>query len=247
MGGIQESELDRLLPLMDVDGNGRIDHLEFVGQFTTLRTAVMRTTLYYVYRYVQDIHRLLLSQRAASYKGGELDELNSWELSRVLSGSRGPQSELVLPKGDLENARKLLPQQDVDPQKEVTERGPPIQPDAGSDISKFTVELIGDCEAIDSKGKTWELMPDPLCLPATALVKPSRGLQDPRPHSSITTSPRQDRSTVNEIAHLQRPEQENANSSTPEQSLSEKRLQQAQDEVAVRLREEGPVVAPHAP
>lgn len=60
--GVQEKDMDRLLEIMDEDGNGTLEHDEFVEQFTQMRTLKEKTTLYFLLKFVQNIEKGLEQQ-----------------------------------------------------------------------------------------------------------------------------------------------------------------------------------------
>lgn len=60
--GVREQDMDQLLEIMDEDGNGTLEHEEFIEQFTQMRTLVEKTTLYFLLKFVQNIQASLLQQ-----------------------------------------------------------------------------------------------------------------------------------------------------------------------------------------
>lgn len=61
--GVSEKHVSGLLKLMDRDGSGTLDYMEFVEEFTHMRSHVVKTTVYYLHKYVEDIHEMVAAQK----------------------------------------------------------------------------------------------------------------------------------------------------------------------------------------
>lgn len=62
--GVHEDNLEGLLKLIDEDRSGTLDSTEFVKQFTRMRTLVLRTEVFYLVKYVENIQSTLHRQEA---------------------------------------------------------------------------------------------------------------------------------------------------------------------------------------
>merc|ERR1712232_1307312 len=60
--GVEPAEFQGLIEIMDSDGNGVLSTDEFVKQLFELRTHVLKTSLYYVLKYVEKINRGMEAQ-----------------------------------------------------------------------------------------------------------------------------------------------------------------------------------------
>lgn len=60
--GVQEKDVDSLLLLMDEDGSGTLEQAEFIENFTTMRTLVEKSTLFFITKHVESIGTKLLYQ-----------------------------------------------------------------------------------------------------------------------------------------------------------------------------------------
>jgi len=60
--GVSEKDMDGLLKLMDTDGNGTLDNDEFIEQFTQMRTLIVKTTIFYLLKYVESIRASMSEQ-----------------------------------------------------------------------------------------------------------------------------------------------------------------------------------------
>eukprot|EP00928_Gymnodinium_smaydae_P043695 TRINITY_DN29230_c0_g2_i1.p1 TRINITY_DN29230_c0_g2~~TRINITY_DN29230_c0_g2_i1.p1 ORF type:complete len:653 (-),score=71.16 TRINITY_DN29230_c0_g2_i1:224-2182(-) len=71
--GVEEQEIEGLFDIMDEDGNGSLDFGEFIRQFYEMRTHVVKTSVYYVLKYVQKLtssHEKLVDElRNQGYSG----------------------------------------------------------------------------------------------------------------------------------------------------------------------------------
>merc|ERR1712178_485954 len=61
--GILESDIDGLLKLMDRDGDGLLNHKEFVEELTKMRSLVLKTSVYQIYRFSEHMFDIVCSNK----------------------------------------------------------------------------------------------------------------------------------------------------------------------------------------
>merc|ERR1712060_171387 len=85
--GVSEKDMDGLLKLMDTDGNGTLDNDEFIEQFTQMRTLIVKTTVFYLLKYVENIRASLTDYGETTER--LLDEVT--DIKRQLRSSHATQ------------------------------------------------------------------------------------------------------------------------------------------------------------
>merc|ERR1712048_1537841 len=105
--GVHEDKLEGLLRLMDDDNSGTLDSNEFVKEFTRMRTLVLRTEIFYLVKYVENIQSTLSRQEAMIQSLGEtvanqkMHGRHNVSLSSTQSSSVSSANAPALPPGIL--------------------------------------------------------------------------------------------------------------------------------------------------
>jgi len=62
--GVEEDDLAGLLRLLDTDGSGTLNYIEFTEQLAAMRNLVVKTNVYYIVKYVESIMDVIRKQQA---------------------------------------------------------------------------------------------------------------------------------------------------------------------------------------